>query len=181
MSCFFPAGPTRWNIVLSHRSFRLRQLTFSAMTPEPSTPSGDPRSAEPPSFRRVYQACENCRQKKHKCNLGGSINPSPPCLACRRANLPCGESIAQIYTFIPSLLTLQCSQNEKGRAVLRREHRSVSPHTKQTRRCCQAILPSRRRRQALPVVPARLLGSLTWGHVILCWAQVTTLPNGRPV
>ncbi|KAL1412259.1 hypothetical protein Q8F55_000002 [Vanrija albida] len=43
----------------------------------------------PAAFRRVYRACENCRQKKHKCNLGDSANPTPPCSSCRRASQPC--------------------------------------------------------------------------------------------
>lgn len=43
-----------------------------------------------PTFKRVYQACESCRQKKHKCSLGDPANPKPPCSACRRANIACG-------------------------------------------------------------------------------------------
>lgn len=42
-------------------------------------------------FKRVYQACESCRQKKHKCSLGDPANPMQPCSACRRANILCGN------------------------------------------------------------------------------------------
>ncbi|KAL3463136.1 hypothetical protein BJX64DRAFT_257665 [Aspergillus heterothallicus] len=44
---------------------------------------------KPPNFKRVYQACENCRRKKQRCNLGDPACPEPPCHSCRRANLPC--------------------------------------------------------------------------------------------
>ncbi|KAJ9610625.1 hypothetical protein H2200_005402 [Cladophialophora chaetospira] len=46
-------------------------------------------SGRVPTFKRVYQACESCRQKKQKCSLGDPANPKRPCNACRRANLLC--------------------------------------------------------------------------------------------
>ncbi|KAM6478049.1 hypothetical protein HDV62DRAFT_383120 [Trichoderma sp. SZMC 28011] len=46
-------------------------------------------------FRRVYQACENCRQKKQKCMLGDPGSPKPPCQACRRANLLSSQAKAK--------------------------------------------------------------------------------------
>lgn len=55
-------------------------------------PSPD-ASSTGPTFKRVYQACESCRQKKHKCSLGDPANPKPPCNACRRANVSCGKAL----------------------------------------------------------------------------------------
>lgn len=46
-------------------------------------------------FKRVYQACESCRQKKHKCSLGDPANPTQPCSACRRANIQCGNHMTR--------------------------------------------------------------------------------------
>lgn len=51
-----------------------------------ASPGDSPKT---PSFKRVYQACENCRRKKQRCNLGDPASPKPPCHTCRRASLPC--------------------------------------------------------------------------------------------
>ncbi|KAJ5404284.1 hypothetical protein N7509_004155 [Penicillium cosmopolitanum] len=40
--------------------------------------------------RRVYQACEPCREKKVRCELGSADSPSkPPCARCRRESKDC--------------------------------------------------------------------------------------------
>ncbi|KAJ5999905.1 hypothetical protein N7481_000314 [Penicillium waksmanii] len=40
--------------------------------------------------RRVYQACEPCREKKVRCELGSADSPSkPPCARCRRESKEC--------------------------------------------------------------------------------------------
>lgn len=43
-----------------------------------------------PSYKRVFQACANCRAKKHRCHLD-PVSPQPPCLACSREGVPCGK------------------------------------------------------------------------------------------
>lgn len=54
------------------------------------TGTASPGDASPkPGFKRVYQACENCRRKKQRCDLGDPASPNPPCHTCRRASLPC--------------------------------------------------------------------------------------------
>jgi hypothetical protein len=48
------------------------------------------RGNEPPHFRRTYQACVPCREKKVKCYLGAPDHPAePPCLRCRRSGRAC--------------------------------------------------------------------------------------------
>ncbi|KAI1616029.1 hypothetical protein EDD36DRAFT_483846 [Exophiala viscosa] len=58
-------------------------------SPEKETYSAQSATGKDPCFKRAYQACENCRQKKQKCSLGDPANPKRPCKACRRANLTC--------------------------------------------------------------------------------------------
>lgn len=46
--------------------------------------------AQPPSHKRVYQACIPCRRRKVKCDLGSVDNPGdPPCVRCRRESKEC--------------------------------------------------------------------------------------------
>ncbi|KIW95037.1 uncharacterized protein Z519_03618 [Cladophialophora bantiana CBS 173.52] len=63
--------------------------TADPVSLEPGTDPAQVVSGRGPTFKRVYQACESCRQKKHKCSLGDPANPKRPCKACRRANLLC--------------------------------------------------------------------------------------------
>ncbi|KAE8386725.1 hypothetical protein BDV23DRAFT_138644 [Aspergillus alliaceus] len=43
-----------------------------------------------PSHRRGYQACDPCRKRKVKCDLGSVDNPRPPpCVRCRRESKRC--------------------------------------------------------------------------------------------
>ncbi|EXJ71694.1 uncharacterized protein A1O5_05502 [Cladophialophora psammophila CBS 110553] len=63
--------------------------TADSVSLEPETGPAQDTSGRGPTFKRVYQACESCRQKKHKCSLGDPANPKRPCHACRRANLLC--------------------------------------------------------------------------------------------
>ncbi|KAL4920545.1 hypothetical protein BDW62DRAFT_198850 [Aspergillus aurantiobrunneus] len=50
------------------------------------------RSSSPPNtqHRRGYQACDPCRKRKVKCDLGSVDNPRPPpCVRCRRESKRC--------------------------------------------------------------------------------------------
>ncbi|EAU33944.1 conserved hypothetical protein [Aspergillus terreus NIH2624] len=51
----------------------------------------DPKSSSPqPQHRRGYQACDPCRKRKVKCDLGSVDNPRPPpCVRCRRESKRC--------------------------------------------------------------------------------------------
>ncbi|KKY21122.1 putative uv radiation resistance protein [Phaeomoniella chlamydospora] len=52
-------------------------------------------SASPPpvAHRRGYQACDACRKRKVKCDLGSVDNPEdPPCARCKRERRPCNFS-----------------------------------------------------------------------------------------
>ncbi|KAJ5125042.1 uncharacterized protein N7515_008867 [Penicillium bovifimosum] len=47
--------------------------------------------------RRVYQACEPCREKKVRCELGSTDNPNkPPCARCRRESKQCFFAASRI-------------------------------------------------------------------------------------
>ncbi|KAL1863409.1 zinc finger transcriptional activator [Paecilomyces lecythidis] len=53
--------------------------------------SEDSKSLSPqPQHRRGYQACDPCRKRKVKCDLGSVDNPRPPpCVRCRRESKRC--------------------------------------------------------------------------------------------
>lgn len=40
-------------------------------------------------YRRNYRACNLCRRKKIRCDLGDLDNPEPPCAKCRREKKVC--------------------------------------------------------------------------------------------
>ncbi|KAJ5802782.1 uncharacterized protein N7503_005232 [Penicillium pulvis] len=49
-----------------------------------------------PQHRRGYQACDPCRKRKVKCDLGSVDNPRPPpCVRCRRESKRCEFSITR--------------------------------------------------------------------------------------
>lgn len=84
--------------------------------PDDTVPRRGKASSKSPGFKRVYQACENCQQKKQKCSLGDPANPKRPCKACCRANIPCGKVPFPDCSVVACLLTLQSSprKSEKG-------------------------------------------------------------------
>lgn len=41
------------------------------------------------NYRRNYRACELCRRKKVRCDLGDLSNPQPPCAKCKREKKDC--------------------------------------------------------------------------------------------
>ncbi|KAL1996230.1 hypothetical protein VTN49DRAFT_282 [Thermomyces lanuginosus] len=68
----------------------------SGLAPRPGyadsggTPAPRPESPAPPQHRRGYQACDPCRKRKVKCDLGSVDNPRPPpCVRCRRESKRC--------------------------------------------------------------------------------------------
>ncbi|KAI2125141.1 zinc finger transcriptional activator, partial [Ophidiomyces ophidiicola] len=53
-------------------------------------PTDRAASSPPPQHRRGYQACDPCRKRKVKCDLGSVDNPRPPpCVRCRRESKRC--------------------------------------------------------------------------------------------
>lgn len=60
----------------------------------PDSPGDSLHSGEPSGsahvFRRAYKACDSCRQRKVRCDLGSVENPvEPPCRRCRRERRQC--------------------------------------------------------------------------------------------
>ncbi|PWY94143.1 hypothetical protein BO94DRAFT_621583 [Aspergillus sclerotioniger CBS 115572] len=57
----------------------------------PKSPSPSPsHQGQQPQHRRGYQACDPCRKRKVKCDLGSVDNPRPPpCVRCRRESKRC--------------------------------------------------------------------------------------------
>ena len=90
-----------------------------AMQPKRRLQTSQDASVEGATFKRVYQACESCRQKKQKCSLGDPANPKLPCDACRRASLPCGRSM-RFHTWMPALTAAQFSQRRSEKVGLQR-------------------------------------------------------------
>ncbi|KAJ5489101.1 hypothetical protein N7539_003991 [Penicillium diatomitis] len=63
------------------------QDTKSATNDSGKSPSPSPSA---PQHRRGYQACDPCRKRKVKCDLGSVDNPRPPpCVRCRRESKRC--------------------------------------------------------------------------------------------
>ncbi|GAA6005075.1 hypothetical protein JCM10207_008503 [Rhodosporidiobolus poonsookiae] len=62
------------------------------MEPSPPEASPDPMkgASKPQRAKRTYRACQPCRARKLKCDLGDPDNPSdPPCRRCRRESREC--------------------------------------------------------------------------------------------
>lgn len=56
-------------------------------SPDPDRPAPEKK---PTKHRRNYQACEPCRERKVKCDLGDVDNPNPgPCAKCARESKDC--------------------------------------------------------------------------------------------
>ncbi|KAL1965679.1 hypothetical protein VTN77DRAFT_5179 [Rasamsonia byssochlamydoides] len=56
----------------------------------PDNRQGHQSPSPPPQHRRGYQACDPCRKRKVKCDLGSVDNPRPPpCVRCRRESKRC--------------------------------------------------------------------------------------------
>ncbi|KAL2011386.1 hypothetical protein VTN00DRAFT_4104 [Thermoascus crustaceus] len=56
----------------------------------PQHNQGRKSPSPPPQHRRGYQACDPCRKRKVKCDLGSVDNPRPPpCVRCRRESKRC--------------------------------------------------------------------------------------------
>ncbi|GAA5904907.1 hypothetical protein JCM5296_006140 [Sporobolomyces johnsonii] len=75
-----------------------------ASTSQP--PPQDTAKAKAPRPKRTYRACQPCRSRKLKCDLGDPDNPSePPCRRCRRESRECVFVVrknAKTYSPAPS-------------------------------------------------------------------------------
>ncbi|WEW61126.1 zinc finger transcriptional activator [Emydomyces testavorans] len=98
---------------VSHHSHHPQDLS--------SNPPYSPhRSPSPPSqHRRGYQACDPCRKRKVKCDLGSVDNPRPPpCVRCRRESKRC--------EFSATRRKRKVSDDDDKSSVLRRDKRMMS-------------------------------------------------------
>ncbi|EEP80094.1 conserved hypothetical protein [Uncinocarpus reesii 1704] len=95
-----------------------------APTPAPdltANPSFSPHRSPspPPQHRRGYQACDPCRKRKVKCDLGSVDNPRPPpCVRCRRESKRC--------EFSATRRKRKVSDEDDKSNVLRRDKRMMS-------------------------------------------------------
>ncbi|PWY66071.1 hypothetical protein BO70DRAFT_174630 [Aspergillus heteromorphus CBS 117.55] len=62
----------------------------SPAAPKSPSPPASQLGQQNPQHRRGYQACDPCRKRKVKCDLGSVDNPRPPpCVRCRRESKRC--------------------------------------------------------------------------------------------
>lgn len=74
---------------INRSAFRPHRISISG-----STASARPAMDDARPFRRNYKACDNCRIKKKRCELGGDQQgvygfTGPPCAQCRRERRQC--------------------------------------------------------------------------------------------
>ncbi|KAK2748142.1 hypothetical protein FQN57_001266 [Myotisia sp. PD_48] len=81
------------------------------------------RSLSPPAqHRRGYQACDPCRKRKVKCDLGSVDNPRPPpCVRCRRESKRCEFSATRRKRKMAD-----DADDKNHAAVLRRDKRMMA-------------------------------------------------------
>ncbi|PGH27654.1 hypothetical protein AJ80_00668 [Polytolypa hystricis UAMH7299] len=95
-----------------------------AVDPRFSPPQRSPSPAQ--QHRRGYQACDPCRKRKVKCDLGSVDNPRPPpCVRCRRESKRCEFSATRRKRKISEAEDLRDMRDE----VLRRDARMMSAET----------------------------------------------------
>ncbi|KAJ5713113.1 uncharacterized protein N7483_010294 [Penicillium malachiteum] len=77
-----------------------------------------------PQHRRGYQACDPCRKRKVKCDLGSVDNPRPPpCVRCRRESKRCEFSATRRKRKLSE--PPEENEEEEEPAVLRRDKRMM--------------------------------------------------------
>ncbi|EEQ89924.2 C6 transcription factor [Blastomyces dermatitidis ER-3] len=82
------------------------------------------RSPSPaPQHRRGYQACDPCRKRKVRCDLGSVDNPRPPpCVRCRRESKRCEFSATRRKRKVPEAANGDAEED----TTLRRDKRMMS-------------------------------------------------------
>ncbi|PGH03407.1 hypothetical protein AJ79_07373 [Helicocarpus griseus UAMH5409] len=83
------AGPSSTANNTNNAHARQPRDSNSHSNPGFSSPRRSPSPAAP-QHRRGYQACDPCRKRKVRCDLGSVDNPRPPpCVRCRRESKRC--------------------------------------------------------------------------------------------
>ena len=151
--------------------------TADAMALDPVPDPAQVTSGRDQTFKRVYQACESCRQKKQKCSLGDPAYPKRPCNACRRANLLCGRFVT-CYRRLRPLTTPQSSPQKSEKAGLQRNLGTMLG----TRNYMRGPLPRAMMTSNCPTQPTKTsspLGRRSWGLLDLSWEIMKMLQRGR--
>ncbi|KAJ5122539.1 hypothetical protein N7448_003671 [Penicillium atrosanguineum] len=88
-----------------------------------STGQGSGKSLSPaPQHRRGYQACDPCRKRKVKCDLGSVDDPRPPpCVRCRRESKLCEFSATR-----RKRKASDATEDAEAAEVLRRDKRMMT-------------------------------------------------------
>ncbi|GAA6057140.1 hypothetical protein JCM3770_004842 [Rhodotorula araucariae] len=109
---------------------------------ESNKPSPTSEAGKPARAKRTYRACQPCRARKLKCDLGDPDNPSdPPCRRCRRESRECVFVVrANAKTYVEPLV--------EGPGT---PYTSVAPHRPQGRKAAStSVSPAGEPAQALP-------------------------------
>ncbi|KAJ5894282.1 hypothetical protein N7495_005973 [Penicillium taxi] len=92
------------------------------MVQEANSAGNDSGTLSPtPQHRRGYQACDPCRKRKVKCDLGSVDNPRPPpCVRCRRESKRCEFSSTR-----RKRRASEAAEEEEEVDILRRDKRMM--------------------------------------------------------
>ncbi|KMP08999.1 hypothetical protein CISG_04083 [Coccidioides immitis RMSCC 3703] len=164
----------------------IRMAARPAATPAPDLTANPPFSphrspSPPPQHRRGYQACDPCRKRKVKCDLGSVDNPRPPpCVRCRRESKRC--------EFSATRRKRKVSDDDDKSNVLRRDKRMMSadgalPPDDATNNTKVNGVTSHLR-GAVPPPPyepdVRPSGQRQWGDSPSAHAHRISLPSSQP-
>ncbi|PYH43777.1 Zn(II)2Cys6 transcription factor domain-containing protein [Aspergillus saccharolyticus JOP 1030-1] len=143
------------------------------------TRSPSPQSQSQSQHRRGYQACDPCRKRKVKCDLGSVDNPRPPpCVRCRRESKRC-EFSATRRKRKPS-----DADDESEDAALRRDKRMMvgevlSTHSSNNRDSSPYV-PSLEHVPSSATATAAALDNNTPGRPRLKWSESSPAASQLP-